>query len=99
VESVADIVVGDEVEVHDADGLLVIPRGVDVYTHLDWDFGVARTIDPFGTGTKAAVFGGTTTVVDFNNQTWGENPLKGLEDWHQRAASACVDLAAQSLFL
>lgn len=94
-----DIEVGDEVEVHDVDGLLVIPRGVDVHTHLDWDFGVARTIDTFGTGTKAAVFGGTTTVVDFNNQTWGESPLKGLEDWHQRAASACVDLAAQSLFL
>ena len=94
-----DIEVGDEVEVHDADGLLVIPGGVDVHTHLDWDFGVARTVDTFGTGTKAAAFGGATTLVDFSNQTWGKSPLKGLEDWHQRAASACVDIAAQSLFL
>ena len=94
-----DIEVGDEVEVHDADGLLVIPGGVDVHTHLDWDFGVARTVDTFGTGTKAAAFGGAMTVVDFSNQTWGKSPLKGLEDWHQRAASACVDIAAQSLFL
>lgn len=94
-----DIEVGDEVEVHDADGLLVIPGGVDVHTHLDWDFGVARTVDTFGTGTKAAAFGGATTVVDFSNQTWVKSPLKGFEDWHQRAASACVDIAAQSLFL
>ena len=94
-----DIEVGDEVEVHDADGLLVIPGGVDVHTHLDWDFGVARTVDTFGNGTKAAAFGGATTVVDFSNQTWGKSSLKGLEDWHQRAASACVDIAAQSLFL
>ena len=54
-----DIEVGDEVEVHDADGLLVM------HTHLDWDFGVARTVDTFGNGTKAAAFGGATTVVDF----------------------------------
>ena len=77
----------------------MISGGVDVHTHLDWDFGVARTVDTFGTGTKAAAFGGATTVVDFSNQTWGKSPLKGLEDWHQRAASACVDIAAQSLFL
>ena len=75
-----DIAVGDDVEVHDAEGLLVMPGGVDVHTHLDWDFGVARTVDTFGTGTRAAAFGGTTTVVDFCNQTRGESPLTGLED-------------------
>jgi hypothetical protein len=55
-------------EVHDASGLLVLPGGVDVHTHRDWDFGVARTADTFGTGTTAAAFGGTTTIVDFANQ-------------------------------
>src|SRR6266478_4905664 len=48
------LVVGENVETHDASGLLVLPGGVDVHTHLDWDFGVARTVDTFGTGTQAA---------------------------------------------
>src|SRR3972149_7850819 len=72
-----DIAVGGDVTVHDANGLLVIPGGVDVHTHLDWEFGVARTADTFGTGTMAAAFGGTTTGGDFCNQTRGESPLTG----------------------
>lgn len=94
-----DIAVGSDVEVHDADGLLVIPGGVDVHTHLDWEFGVARSADTFGTGTMAAAFGGTTTVIDFCNQTRGESPLTGLEDWHKRAASAAVDVSAHMIML
>ncbi|MCZ6846550.1 MAG: dihydropyrimidinase [Alphaproteobacteria bacterium] len=94
-----DIAVGDGVEVHDAAGLLVIPGGVDVHTHLDWEFGSARTVDTFETGTMAAAFGGTTTVVDFCNQNHGESPLVGLEDWYQRSASACIDVAAHMIML
>ena len=94
-----DIPVGDDVEVHDASGLLTLPGGVDVHTHLDWDFGVARTVDTFGTGTKAAAFGGTTTVVDFCNQNRGESPLVGLENWHERRQSACVDVGAHMIML
>jgi dihydropyrimidinase len=94
-----DIPVGDDVEVHDATGLLVLPGGVDVHTHLDWEFGVARTVDTFGTGTRAAAFGGTTTVVDFCNQNHGQSPLAGLEDWYKRAASACVDVGAHMIIL
>ncbi len=94
-----DIAVSGDVEVHDADGLLAIPGGVDVHTHLDWEFGVARTADTFGTGTAAAAFGGTTTVVDFCNQTRGESPLSGLEEWHKRAASAAVDVSAHMIML
>ncbi len=91
-----DIPVGANVEVHDASGLLVLPGGVDVHTHLDWDFGVARTADTFGTGTKAAAFGGTTTLVDFANQN-GRGLMEALEDWHERAATACVDVAAHMI--
>ncbi len=90
---------GPDVETHDAEGLLVLPGGVDVHTHLDWEFGTARTVDTFGTGTMAAAFGGTTTVVDFANQTRGRSPLAGLEDWHARAASACVDVGAHMILL
>ena len=91
--------VGGNVEVHDASGLLLLPGGVDVHTHIDWEFGVARTVDTFGTGTKAAAFGGTTTVVDFCNQDRGESPLVGLEGWHSRATSACVDVGAHMIML
>ncbi|HXX11313.1 MAG TPA: dihydropyrimidinase [Burkholderiales bacterium] len=90
---------GPGVEVHDAGGLLVMPGGVDVHTHLDWEFGPSRTVDTFGTGTKAAAFGGTTTVIDFCNQTAGKSPLRGLEDWHTRRVSACVDVGAHMIML
>jgi dihydropyrimidinase len=93
------IAAGPDVEVHDATGLVVMPGGVDVHTHLDWDFGSAQTVDTFGTGTKAAAFGGTTTLIDFCNQPRGESPLVGLEDWHKRRASACVDVGAHMIML
>ena len=74
-----DLPAGDDLEAHDATGMLVLPGGVDVHTHLDWDFGVARTVDTFATGTQAAAFGGTTTLVDFANQN-GRSPEAALED-------------------
>lgn len=85
--------------VHDASGLLVLPGGVDPHTHLDWDFGNARTVDTFATGTKAAAFGGTTTLVDFSNQTRGQSLLAGLADWRRRAETACVDVATHMIVL
>src|SRR2546426_4420711 len=101
-----DIPVGGNVSVHDASGLLVLPGGVDVHTHLDWDFGNSRTVDTFGTGTRAAAFGGTTTLVDFANQTRGQSLRAGLDDWHRRAGRAgggaappmvVLDVTAQTL--
>ena len=92
-----DLPVGGDVAVHDAAGLLVLPGGVDVHTHLDWDFGPARTADTFYTGSQAAAFGGTTTIVDFAAQTRGESPLAGLADWHERAARAAVDVGAHMI--
>src|SRR2546429_5878116 len=94
-----DLPAADHIRVHDARGLLVLPGGVDVHTHLDWDFGAARTVDTFGTGTRAAAFGGTTTLVDFANQTRGQGLRAGLDDWHRRAESACVDVAAHMIVL
>ncbi len=66
-----------DAEVHDAAGLLVLPGGVDVHTHLDWEFGPTYTVDTFGTGTKSAAFGGTTTLIDFCNQTAGAESAEG----------------------
>src|SRR2546421_2485760 len=94
-----DLPAAEHTQVYDARGLLVLPGGVDVHTHLDWDFGAARTVDTFGTGTRVAAFGGTTTLVDFANQTRGQGLRAGLDNWHRRAESACVDVAAHMIVL
>src|SRR5882672_9110076 len=55
----------------DAAGKYVLPGGIDVHTHLDMPFGGATSADDFETGTKAAAFGGTTSIVDFAIQYKG----------------------------
>lgn len=57
--------VDDNVEVHDANGLMVIPGGIDPHTHMENVIDGAKTCDTFESGTRAAAFGGTTTIVDF----------------------------------
>nr|WP_312577345.1 dihydropyrimidinase [Sedimentibacter sp.] len=54
----------DSHRVIDATGKLVLPGGVDVHTHMDLDLGKYRAVDDFNTGTKAAAYGGTTTIID-----------------------------------
>src|SRR5713101_5845497 len=56
----------------DATGMLVIPGGIDVHTHLDMPFGGTTSADDFQTGTIAAAFGGTTTLIDFAIQYKGQ---------------------------
>ena len=92
-----DIEVGDDVRVHDASGLLVLPGGVDVHTHLEAQVGPAITVDTLETGTTAAAFGGTTTLVDFAQQPKGDSVIAGLDDWQRRAATACVDVGAHMI--
>ena len=69
------IEVGPDVRVVDATGLYVLPGGVDTHVHLENVIGPTITADTFATGTKAAAFGGTTTVVDFALQTELDSPL------------------------
>src|SRR5260370_12627106 len=52
---------------------LVIPGGIDVHTHLDMPFGGTTSADDFETGTIAAAFGGTTTLIDFAIQYKGQS--------------------------
>ena len=56
----------------DATRRYVMPGAVDVHTHMDLPFGGSFCSDDFGTGTRAAAFGGTTTIVDFALQDYGE---------------------------
>jgi dihydropyrimidinase len=95
----ARLEVGADVEVHDATGLLVLPGGVDVHTHLDMSTPTAATVDTFGSGTQAAAFGGTTTLVDFCTPRPGQALLPALEDWHRLRESACVDVGAHMIVL
>ncbi|MDP3543685.1 MAG: dihydropyrimidinase [Elusimicrobiota bacterium] len=68
-----------------ARGKVVIPGGIDAHTHFDMPFMGATTIDDFTTGSTSAIFGGTTSIVDFAIQKKGETFRHALDDWHKRA--------------
>lgn len=84
--------VGEDVQEHDASGLLVLPGGIDCHTHMENTFGQSTTCDTFESGTRAAAFGGTTTIVDFALQRRDASPLQAIARIQQRAsAQASVD--------
>jgi dihydropyrimidinase len=74
----------------DADGCYVVPGGVDGHTHMEMPFGGTTASDTFETGTRAAAWGGTTTVVDFAIQPRGGALRAGLDDWHAKADGNCA---------
>jgi dihydropyrimidinase len=78
----------------DATGKYVLPGGIDAHTHLDMPFGGTTSSDDFETGTLAAAYGGTTSIVDFAIQTKGDPLRKGLDLWHAKAeGKAAIDYA------
>jgi dihydropyrimidinase len=74
----------------DASGKYVLPGGIDVHTHLDMPFGGATSADDFETGTIAAAFGGTTSIVDFAIQYKGQTLHHAWETWMKKAESKAV---------
>lgn len=72
-------------ETLDAAGCLVFPGFIDAHTHLDMECAAGFTADDFETGTRAALAGGTTTVVDFATQDKGQTLEQGLKAWEQKA--------------
>ena len=79
-------------QVVDAKGLYVMPGGVDVHTHLDMPFMGTTSSDDFETGTMAAAFGGTTTLVDFVVPEKGKPLQASLDVWHRKAeGKAAID--------
>jgi len=74
----------------DATGLYVIPGGIDGHTHMELPFGGTVASDNFESGTRAAAWGGTTTIIDFAVQKQGESVRDSLELWMGKADGNCA---------
>ena len=77
-------------QVLDAAGKYVLPGGIDGHTHMQMPFGGTFASDTFETGSRAAAWGGTTTIVDFAVQPKGGSLLATLDDWHAKADGQCA---------
>ncbi|WP_210528954.1 dihydropyrimidinase [Rubellimicrobium arenae] len=78
-------------EVLDATGCFVMPGGIDPHTHLEMPFMGTYSSDDFDSGTRAALAGGTTMVVDFVLPNPGQSLLDGLQMWHNKSTRAHCD--------
>lgn len=74
----------------DAAGCFVFPGGIDAHTHLDLPFMGTSSSDDFESGTQAALYGGTTTIIDFAFQSPGKSLREGLATWHEKAKGKAV---------
>lgn len=84
IEDIGRNLVKSNDEVIDAKGSYILPGGIDVHTHFEAEAG-GVVADSFTTGTKAAIMGGTTTIIDFAEQVKGGTLGKALDDWNKNA--------------
>ncbi len=78
-------------EVLDATGCYVMPGGIDPHTHLEMPFMGTYSSDDFESGTRAALSGGTTMVVDFALPSPGQGLLDAIQMWDNKSTRACCD--------
>ena len=76
-------------EVTDVSGCYLFPGFIDAHTHFDLDVCNTTTADDFESGTRSAIRGGTTTIIDFACPNKGETLAHGLALWHQKADGRC----------
>ena len=74
----------------DATGMLVFPGGIDPHVHLDMPFMGTFSSDTYETGTRAALHGGTTMIIDFILQKQGNSLHAALDEWRSRSNNNCV---------
>lgn len=80
----------EDAQIIDVSGKLLFPGFIDAHTHFDLEVAGTVTADDFETGTKAALLGGTTLVIDYASQDKGGHSLKeGLQKWHKKADGKC----------
>ena len=87
--SVAPHIDAPDAEVVDVTGKLLLPGLIDAHTHFDLDVCNTTTADDFESGSRSALRGGTTTVIDFACPNKGETLHQGLELWHKKADGNC----------
>src|ERR1700754_2034774 len=85
VEIGQDLAGGD---VLDATGCYVMPGGIDPHTHLEMPFMGTYSSDDFDSGTRAALSGGTTMVVDFVLPNPGQSLIEAMQMWHNKSTRA-----------
>src|SRR5918997_1661191 len=78
-------------ETIDAGGCYVLPGGIDPHTHMELMFMGTVSADDFESGTKAALAGGTTMIVDMCIPTPGQSMLAAYPDWRRKAEKAAAD--------
>ncbi|MFZ1032621.1 MAG: dihydropyrimidinase [Candidatus Acidiferrales bacterium] len=90
----ADLPVSAAGKLIEARGMMVMPGGIDVHTHLDMPFGGTMSADDFESGTIAAAYGGTTTLIDFAIQYKGQTLRHAFDTWMKKAdGKAVIDYA------
>ena len=87
IAQVAENLHAEDARVVDVTGKLIFPGFIDAHTHFDLDVCNTTTADDFASGTRAAIRGGTTTVIDFACPNKGETLDYGLQRWHKKADS------------
>jgi dihydropyrimidinase len=96
-ETIARVAPGIDAAGHnvvDAAGMLILPGGIDVHTHLDMPFGGTVSADDYEWGTRAAAIGGTTTLIDFALQSMGKPMGDAFKTWRAKSeGKACIDYA------
>lgn len=88
-KEIAKDIVKDDDKVLNVDGCYLFPGGIDPHTHFALPVAGTVTADDFTSGTKAAILGGTTTIIDFATQFSGESLTQALGNWHRKADGQC----------
>jgi dihydropyrimidinase len=89
ITAVGNHVTQPEDRILNIEGCYLLPGGIDAHTHFDLPAGDMVTADDFSSGTKAAIMGGTTTIIDYATQFKGESLSVALQNWHMRAQGKC----------